>query len=470
MSSVENINKKFNKLINIYQGVIPPENNMMDPLKELIALAIEHGNNYLNFCSIIIQHLKGDDTRIKSVLFNIIDSLFKRDEIGELYVRQLSSHLYTYFKECFTVGDFEERVLLFKIFYTWKYIIPKNIFELIYKEEKLDDFAKVFEKYYPGKLNKYDIYNENIKIKLQNNISNNININAINKNIIQAQNQESEMLNSNIDDKLDSNKKPKKIKKLLKKKIKSSHKNSENDDISNIPQKKLNISNPNILFSMNEYNLYVSLVQYKTISLKKNIPIFNAISQYYNDIIKQENNIRKINNYEDIRKKMKQKLFDETNKNKCYCGFKTLYYNNLIKHLDVHFNFNFLKLEGKNLFRKKGNNKTEWIKEKNINTNMDDNSMIECTLNNLIFYKNMMYNNNVKMDEKKEEVNEEYMYPVNDNDNKDEICYYCGDKFKKIFSGKYNYWFYNKVVLVIDDKNKYLSHQECYEELAKKNK
>ena len=221
---------------------------------------------------------------------------------------------------------------------------------------------------------------------------------------------------------------------------------------------------------MNEYNLYVSLVQYKTISLKKNIPIFNAISQYYNDIIKQENNIRKINNYEDIRKKMKQKLFDETNKNKCYCGFKTLYYNNLIKHLDVHFNFNFLKLEGKNLFRKKGNNKTEWIKEKNINNNMDDNSMIECTLNNLIFYKNMMYNNNVKMDEKKEEVNEEYMYPVNDNDNKDEICYYCGDKFKKIFSGKYNYWFYNKVVLVIDDKNKYLSHQECYEELAKKNK
>ena len=101
---------------------------------------------------------------------------------------------------------------------------------------------------------------------------------------------------------------------------------------------------------------------------------------------------------------------------------------------------------------------------------MDDNSMIECTLNNLIFYKNMMYNNNIKMDEKKEEVNEEYMYPVNDSNNKDEICYYCGDKFKKIFSGKYNYWFYNKVVLVIDDKNKYLSHQECYEELAKKNK
>jgi hypothetical protein len=47
----------------------------------------------------------------------------------------------------------------------------------------------------------------------------------------------------------------------------------------------------------------------------------------------------------------------------------------------------------------------------------------------------------------------------------DKICHYCGDDFKKIFSTKYNSWFYNKVVIVLDEKNKYLAHQACFEEL-----
>ena len=62
---------------------------------------------------------------------------------------------------------------------------------------------------------------------------------------------------------------------------------------------------------------------------------------------------------------MKEKLFQETNKNNCaICGFRTLFYNDLIRHLDIHFNFNYLEMEGKNIYRKNGNNKNNTIKNK----------------------------------------------------------------------------------------------------------
>ena len=78
----------------------------------------------------------------------------------------------------------------------------------------------------------------------------------------------------------------------------------------------------------------------------------------------------------------------------------------------------------------------------------------------------MMNNNLIKINNEQEEDNEEFMYPINDDNRK--ICHYCGDDFKKIFSTKYNYWFYNKVVVVIDEKNKLIDNQACFEELTKK--
>ena len=482
--STEKINQKFDNLIKIYQGIIP--NNIdTDPLKELVNFALENKNNYNNFSNIIINHLKNDeDAKIKSVLFNIIDSLFKKFEIGDYYVQLLSKHLYDNFKECFNIGDFDERVLLFKIFYTWKYIIPGDIYISIYNDLKLADFQEIFEKKFPGKLKKYDDYNKNIK----NNKELNSKINNNNKINDKAQN-EGNKIDANINNDTNDTKKhkKKKVKKFLNKKRESSRKESEKENES-LPNKIKIEQNSGTIISqipnqiqipplfnpsnvpLSEFKLYVSLIKFqKIITLNKTSNIFNSISKYYNDIIMLENNItpKKIKNYDEIRKKMKQKLFDETSKNKCFCGFKTLYYNNLIKHLDVHFNKNYLSLEGKNLFRKKGNNKAEWINGNYNNNNYDDTMIIDYTLNNLIYYKNMMNNNHIKINEKKEEDNEEYMYPINDN-NLNEICRYCGDKFKKIFSSKYNYWFFNQVVLVNDEKNKYIAHRECYEELVKK--
>ena len=266
--------------------------------------------------------------------------------------------------------------------------------------------------------------------------------------------------------------------------------NNNNNYINNLNNNNSGNSfpNPTLLFpikvSKNEFNLYLFLANSQT-KLSKTLPLFSSMAKYYNlSLINQKysnehNQLQEINNkeevYKDIKDRMRTKLFQETSKNNCaICGFKTLFYNDLVQHLDIHFYSNLLEMEGKNLFRKKALNKNSWIygnkgkiqKNKNTSISIVDYTKNGGTLENLIFYRNMMNNNLVKISSEEEEDNEEYMYPINEEKKKE--CHYCGDDFKKIFSTKYNYWFYNKVVVVIDDKDKYLAHKDCYEELVKK--
>ena len=447
-------------------------------------ITLEYRNNYMDFCKIIKEHFIKDDTKIKIRLFNIIDSLFKSD-VGDLYINQIKNNLYENFKECFTVGDFDERVLLFKIFYTWKYIIPNDLYELIKTEEKLDDFKIIFMKKFPGKIKKYDDYNNQVKQRLGDKLD-------INKNITHKNFKEDELMNQNNinnNDQTLSLKIHDKVKqtKLLGKK--TTHTKSENENTTNI--KKIdekpinnnnNINQTNLIISPNEIKLFIFLSNNKS-KLSKNIPLFSSIAKYYSESLFEEkysdnfSHFKAINEneeiYKEIRKRMKIKLFQETIKNNCaICGFRTLFYNDLVRHLDIHFNFNLLEMEGKNLFRKNAWNKNNWIYgrgEKNLKNKIneiDSKNQNDGTLENLIFYRNMMNNNLIKINNEQEEDNEEFMYPINDDNRK--ICHYCGDDFKKIFSTKYNYWFYNKVVVVIDEKNKFLAHQACFEELSKK--
>ena len=461
-NQLEKIKIEFNNLIRIYQGVLEIENPNRDILKEIMNITLEYRNNYMDFCKIIKEHFIKDDTKIKIRLFNIIDSLFKSD-VGDLYINQIKNNLYENFKECFTVGDFDERVLLFKIFYTWKYIIPNDLYELIKTEEKLDDFKIIFMKKFPGKIKKYDDYNNQVKQRLGDKLD-------INKNITHKNFKEDELMNQNNinnNDQTLSLKIHDKVKqtKLLGKKKKSTH------------TKPVNVS-------PNEIKLFIFLSNNKS-KLSKNIPLFSSIAKYYSESLFEEkysdnfSHFKAINEneeiYKEIRKRMKIKLFQETIKNNCaICGFRTLFYNDLVRHLDIHFNFNLLEMEGKNLFRKNAWNKNNWIYgrgEKNLKNKIneiDSKNQNDGTLENLIFYRNMMNNNLIKINNEQEEDNEEFMYPINDDNRK--ICHYCGDDFKKIFSTKYNYWFYNKVVVVIDEKNKFLAHQACFEELSKKNK
>ena len=231
------------------------------------------------------------------------------------------------------------------------------------------------------------------------------------------------------------------------------------------------ISNQNqVKPSIIEFQIY-QFIQLTNIKLNVNLRFFSSLAKYYNDTLQKRDSIDiKCRNediynneeYKMIKQKIDAKLFKEI-KNICaICGFRTLYYNNLTEHLDVHFNVNYLQMEGKNLFRKIAHNRNNQI---NGDNNKAYKNKVGHTLGILLYYKNMMNNNLIKINKEEEKDNEEFMYPIYGD--KKGKCYYCGDKFKKIFSSKYNYWFYNIVVEIQDDK-KHLVHQAYYEEMIKK--
>ena len=173
-NSLIDIKNSFEKYIRFYTGLEDQKNYDEQSLRIKIVEIATRNRNYIDeFSKIIIGHLNKDDTKYKCRLFDIIDLLFKEPPTAKEYINKLSGHLYKSFKECFTWSEFEDRVLLFKIFYTWVYLIPHDIFKKIKDDNKIDDFKEMFIKKYPGKIEKYNEYNEKIRLNLLNNKNNN---------------------------------------------------------------------------------------------------------------------------------------------------------------------------------------------------------------------------------------------------------------------------------------------------------
>ena len=562
-NSLIDIKNSFEKYIRFYTGLEDQKNYDEQSLRIKIVEIATRNRNYIDeFSKIIIGHLNKDDTKYKCRLFDIIDLLFKEPPTAKEYINKLSGHLYKSFKECFTWSEFEDRVLLFKIFYTWVYLIPHDIFKKIKDDNKIDDFKEMFIKKYPGKIEKYNEYNEKIRLNLLNSKNNN---NASGNNRHEPTSKKDIKINLNDNQpKININPKIKSKKdKMTGKKRKSSQEKSAEgntstnkkksiDQMKNIMNQNinntsfLNINNKinmnendiipsqnslnnntalnclfgggmnypnffmpnqqqiqqqenqqqqqqqqliqNILAMMNQQPILqnpnpnqISLREYQiflfisnnNIKLNTNLRFFSSVAKYYNDSLAESNKIDLKCKYEDIyfnkeyqtiKDKVDTKLFNDIKKNVCaICGFRTLFYNNLTEHLDIHFNVNYLQIEGKNLLRKIGHNRNNWITGDTNSKNAKNK--VGHTLGNLLYYKNMMNNNLNKINNEQEEDNEELMYPVDEE--VQEVCYYCGDEFKKVFSTKYHYWFYNKVVQIREDKKKNLVHQSCYDELMK---
>ena len=568
-SPLENAKNKFKKYVRCYMGLEQHNYNENSIRNTLLKIAYNFRANYSEFCKIIIEYLEKEEPQYKIRLFDLIDIFFKNN-VGD-YVEQLKNYLPSNFYECFMMSDLQDRFLLFRIFYTWKYIVPKNIFEKIKEDSKLGDFMENCRKNLPNfatDMKSCEEFNENFKKeKLKKNANlNNLNIkkefkediipnntndndkdNKQKKTIKNTKhNLEENSINSNDkimgkkrkssqDKSSEGNSKPKKKVKIEnklnntdnQKNINSATQNNlapimnNNPNINNLipmlPIKQNNTSNmqfmnntnPNIFknvlnpaimsFLQNNphiFNPLLSNIQSSNVStqefiifkflidskvkLNTDLRFFSSLAKFFNESIKSKDiidvkceyeDIYKNPEYQQIRQNVNNSLFSNIKKNICtICGFRTLYYNKLTEHLDIHFNINFLKKEGKNLFRKKGNNRNNWIKGDNaLNKNIKSNNANEIgyTLNNLLYYKNMINNNIKKLDNlQQEEDNEELMYPIDENNIK--CCEFCGDPFKKVFSNKYHYWFYTEIIKVKDEKTKLFVHKACYDEMTKK--
>ena len=514
-TSFQNIKNLFNEYICIYIGLTPPKKNIDENslLPRIIGLAKENIANYIELSKIIIDHLNKDEIRYKIRLFHIIDSLLKK--CGEHYIDFISQHLFTSFKECFIFSNLEDRILLFRIYYTWKYIVPLEITEKIRKDLKMDDFKEMVMKDYGREIKACEEFNEMQRKQILNSKTNNLNYQKEFKED-KSTNGQINVKNMSVNKiKITDKTKKQKPENLIGKKRKTSQdittdvntvtkknekseNNNQNDSTNpNIQQieqlinllrkNKIDFMNfpflPNPQYkgvSQNEYNIFRFITDSK-IKLDEKLRFFSSLAKYYNESVNNNKYCIKINcSYEDIKNVEYQQihqnqnnlLFNNIKANLCtICGFRTLYYNKLTEHLDIHFNINYLQKEGKNLFRKKGNNRNNWITgDAYNNKKIKDNRMsgIGYTLSNLLYYKNMMNNNLLKINEEgQEEDNEELMYPIDDNNIR--CCEFCGDEFKKVFSNKYNYWFYSEIIKIKDEKIRLLVHKTCYDEMMKKN-
>ena len=155
---IEQIKIEFNGLINTMI-----ERGMFEELQALMKLVTDYKNNYIDFCNIIKEHLLNDDVHYKINLFPIIDSIFK-SEVGKLYIDKICTQdLINSFEVCFDIAAKAEQIMLFKIFYSWKYLIPNKAYEKLRSDLKLDEFKKEVEMDKPGTIAKYKEYRKKFK-------------------------------------------------------------------------------------------------------------------------------------------------------------------------------------------------------------------------------------------------------------------------------------------------------------------
>ncbi len=231
---------------------------------------------------------------------------------------------------------------------------------------------------------------------------------------------------------------------------------------------------------VNPEQILNSFIQLSRIELNYNFSFFSSLAKFFhetyqtsilpsteigNALFEKFNNE---NEYKKIKDYSKNILFDYPKKNECcICGYRNLFYDKFVQHLDIHYHYNYLKTTSfdKLLTRRPGCSKNNWITN---NYNLIFKNKNNYTLNALLYYHidNDRTTNNQNCNENaKEDDNEELIYHVGKNEIK---CYYCGDELKKKFFPKYHYWFY---VNVFQIKNKgdmnngvILIHEYCFDD------
>ena len=574
-------------IINFYFDMLFKDNE--EPVViSLISQFAEKNKEYIKEISnLIYQRYKKESIYGNKVkIINVIHSISK-GKYSRQYVNEFKSFIFEIFSECYINVNQENKIHLFKLYYTWKYLIPNEILEKLREKFSFDEMKEEIKRTNPQLIERYDNYN---KMKLEasiknqsysnngskllslissnkkfgeddennknpnhnyktnqskksphlainnqmnqmqnphNNINPPINTNLINNNSSRINNTNNNNNNKEREKQMRIKKIQKEINKkqyleinknqyLNKKRTSSpksthsttsnrsndSYKMKKNSSLSQSinPQTIINpfytilphnqlfpqIKFPNILQKepereyLPEKILYVFIINSR-IELNYNFSFFSSLAKFFHETYQTSGLLpsteignalfEKFNNeneYKKIKDYSKNILFDCPKKNECcICGYRNLFYDKFVQHLDIHYHYNYLKTTSfdKLLTRRPGCSKNNWITN---NYNLNFKNKNNYTLNALLYYhidNDRMINNQIYNENEKEDDNEELIYPVGKNEIK---CYYCGDELKKKFFPKYHYWFY---VNIFQIKNKgdmnngvILIHEHCFDD------
>lgn len=137
---------------------------MMDVkyIGEISQLVIQNKSLSKDVNDILVQRsLKERSSTNKLRLLYIIDSLIKH--IGKEFIQYVSPHIFRIFEEAYTLSDEENKINLFKLYYSWKYYLDSALIESLCSRFNFTKMKRDLQRDKPELIEKYDKYNENVR-------------------------------------------------------------------------------------------------------------------------------------------------------------------------------------------------------------------------------------------------------------------------------------------------------------------
>ena len=148
-----------NQINNLFNLLFDHTQDETKLISQLTKFAEDNKSVYHEIVNIIFKRFQSEHQQgNKLKILNVIHSISKGKD-GAIYVSDFKSHIIETFSECYLNGDNVDKVHLFKLYYSWKYIIPDEILEKLRINLNLDQMKEEVNQKYPGLIERYDAYN-----------------------------------------------------------------------------------------------------------------------------------------------------------------------------------------------------------------------------------------------------------------------------------------------------------------------
>jgi len=129
---------------------------------EITQLLLQNRSISKEVNDILVQRsLKEKYSPIKLRLLYVIDSLIKH--IGKDFIQNISPNIFRIYEEAYTSADDENKINLFKLYYSWKYFLDSALIESLCSRFNFNKMKSDLQRDKPELIEKYDKYNEGVR-------------------------------------------------------------------------------------------------------------------------------------------------------------------------------------------------------------------------------------------------------------------------------------------------------------------
>lgn len=129
---------------------------------------------------IVTRALSESSSANKLRMLYVIDSVIKNKLISSDFLPFLAPQIFRIFEEAYSISDEDNKINLFKLYYSWKYFLDSNILDSLSSRFNFKEMKRVLSQTRPDIIEKYENYNESVLEGLKKEMALNKSINNIN--------------------------------------------------------------------------------------------------------------------------------------------------------------------------------------------------------------------------------------------------------------------------------------------------